>query len=60
MESGEVIFPMLLFIMSSFYIIGGAIDCGGNKISRTIFVNQQDAVAFQMIQAAIDSIKSQN
>jgi len=28
--------------MSSFYIIGGAIDCGGNKISRTIFVNQQD------------------
>ncbi|XP_024640810.1 putative pectinesterase 10 [Medicago truncatula] len=36
------------------------IDCGGNQVANTIIVDQQGKGAFQTIQAAIDSIKSQN
>jgi pectinesterase len=49
----------LILLISSFYL-GNAIDCGGNRIANTIVVNQQGQGAFETIQAAIDSIKSQN
>lgn len=53
-----MIFSLVLFI-SCFYF-GRAIDCGGNQVTNTIIVDQNNKGAFVTIQAAIDSIKSQN
>lgn len=51
-------FHLALFI--SFLNLGRSMDCGGNQVSNTIYVNQQGKGNFQTIQAAIDSIKNQN
>lgn len=53
-----MMFHLVLYI--SYFYFGVAIDCGGNQVANTIIVDQQGKGAFQTIQAAIDSIKSQN
>lgn len=50
----------ILVLYISYFYFGVAIDCGGNQVANTIIVDQQGKGAFQTIQAAIDSIKSQN
>ncbi|XP_058774102.1 putative pectinesterase 10 [Vicia villosa] len=51
-------FHLALFI--SLFYVGRGMDCGGNHVSNTIYVDQQGKGNFKTIQAAIDSIKNQN
>ncbi|KAL2316712.1 hypothetical protein Fmac_030588 [Flemingia macrophylla] len=50
----------LILIISYFFCLGIAADCGGRNISYTIIVSKQDKSTFTTIQAAVDSIKNNN
>ncbi|XP_020237799.1 putative pectinesterase 10 [Cajanus cajan] len=52
-------FLLILFI-SYFFCLSKATDCGGKDVSNTITVGQDGKVTFRTIQAAIDSVKSNN
>ncbi|XP_020224760.2 probable pectinesterase 66 [Cajanus cajan] len=52
-------FILILFI-SYFFCLGIAADCGGKNVAYTITVGRNGKVTFKTIQAAIDSIKSNN
>ncbi|KAE9619684.1 putative pectinesterase [Lupinus albus] len=54
-----LIFSLTLFFSFSFWV-GRAIDCSGNKITKTIIVDQSGKGDFTLIQDAIDSIKENN
>ncbi|XP_017429921.1 probable pectinesterase 66 [Vigna angularis] len=49
----------ILFI-SCFFSLGRAKDCGGNNVTQTIIVGKYGHDAFRTIQAAIDSVRSNN
>ncbi|XP_014502915.1 putative pectinesterase 10 [Vigna radiata var. radiata] len=49
----------ILFI-SCFFGLCKAIDCGGNKVTQTLIVGKYGHDAFRTIQAAIDSVRSNN
>ncbi|XP_052736634.1 putative pectinesterase 10 [Vigna angularis] len=49
----------ILFI-SCFFCVGKAKDCGGNIVTKTIIVGKDGHAAFSTIQAAIDSVRSNN
>jgi len=50
--------PILL--ISCFFSVGKATDCGGNHVTETIIVGKYGQAEFRTIQAAIDSVKTNN
>jgi len=59
MFSGTMRFLLILFF-SCLFCLGKATDCGGKSVAQTIVVDQQGKAAFTTVQAAIDSVKSNN
>ncbi|OIW06166.1 hypothetical protein TanjilG_01793 [Lupinus angustifolius] len=54
-----LVLPLMLFISCSFKLTG-ATDCGGKRIRTHLTVGKGKNVAFNTIQAAIDSIRQNN
>jgi len=50
--------PILL--ISCFFCVGKATDCGGNHVTETIIVGKEGDATFSTIQEAIDSVKINN
>ncbi|KAK7269437.1 hypothetical protein RIF29_22163 [Crotalaria pallida] len=57
--SRAITLHLVLFVICSFWVCR-AQDCGGNKIARTIIVDQSGQGEFKAIQQAIDSIEQNN
>ncbi|TKY52312.1 Pectinesterase protein [Spatholobus suberectus] len=55
----ENLLPLILFIICSFRVCR-AVDCSGMQVSRTIVVDQSGKSNFKTIQAAIDSVATNN
>ncbi|WVY89683.1 hypothetical protein V8G54_035197 [Vigna mungo] len=49
-----------IFFISCFFSLSRATDCGGNKVTQTLIVGKYGHNAFRTIQAAIDSVRSNN
>jgi len=50
--------PILL--ISCFFSVGKATDCGGNHVKQTIIVGKEGDAAFSRIQEAINSVRNNN